>query len=69
MKLSESGQRTCDNVNCQELATHTLFWTEQAYFCEQHAAQAIGIGNSMGFSTPAKTVRLMNPDEMKPSKG
>lgn len=66
MKTNENSERLCDNKDCELIATHTLVWTEQQYYCLIHGNQALGVADAMGFPTPFNTFRAMTPDEMMP---
>jgi hypothetical protein len=56
--------RECDQKGCQLPATRTLVWDEHKYYCPIHVQTALRIAESMGFPTPARTVRKLTALEM-----
>jgi hypothetical protein len=67
VKFSDSGERICDHDECLLLATHTLVWTAQKFFCLPHAQHAIHVSGAIGFPTPQVTFREMTIEEMVPA--
>jgi len=63
MRRNKNGERLCDSKDCEFIATHTLVWTKQQYYCMVCANGMLNIGAAMGFPTPASTIRPMTPDE------
>lgn len=68
-KISEEGFRVCDQEGCESPASHTLFWTEGWYCgCIIHTQALVNLGNMLGHTAAAGTVRKMTIDEMMPEE-
>lgn len=66
MKINEQGERLCDHVDCEFMATHWYVWTEPQVACLIHAQHAERLAAMMGFPTVGRTMRPMTIDEMMP---
>lgn len=64
VKFNEFHIRLCHSEACNEIATHAVMWTSgPLYYCQACAEHLVHVGNVMSFTTPAATLRAINPME------